>query len=71
MRARLDRRQARGILLLCRAPFGTDFHALPSSVVESLIEAADLRGYHKPRNANGSRARYWHAYLVRTAERAE
>jgi len=54
----LDRTHARG-----------DFHALPSAVVDALIAEADAYGYRKPRNANGSRARYFHAYLSRTAAR--
>ena len=28
---------------------------------------ADLHKYHEPANANGSRARYFHAYLTRAA----
>jgi hypothetical protein len=46
-----------------------DFHALPSGQVERIIEAADSVRYRQPRNANGSRARYFHARLVRTAGR--
>lgn len=44
---------------------GTDFHALRSSQVTDLLLAADLLKYRKPKNANGSRARYFHAYLQR------
>lgn len=46
-----------------------DFHALPSEQVERIIAAADSVRYRAPRNANGSRARYFHARLVRTANR--
>ena len=46
-----------------------DFHALSSGAVEALIAEADRHGYRKPRNANGSRARCFHAYLTRLARR--
>lgn len=45
--------------------FKTDFHALSIRVVELIIEQADLMGYRKPKNANGSRARYYWALLQR------
>ena len=44
-----------------------DFHALSSSVVDKIIAAADAARYRKPKDANGSRARYFHAMLVRRA----
>jgi len=44
-----------------------DFHALGSETVDALLAYADEYGYRKPRGANGSRGRYWHAYLVRQA----
>lgn len=47
------------------------FHALPSAAVEALLRLADADGYRKPRNANGSRARYYHARLIRAAGRKE
>lgn len=46
-----------------------DFHRLPSAAVESLLSEAKARGYRQPVNANGSRARYFHAYLIRAASR--
>lgn len=51
--------------LLAIGHMGRDFHALPSSAVDSIIAAADRARYRKPRNANGSRARYFHAHLQR------
>jgi len=68
---KLDSSRAHDILSQCGAPLGNDFHSLRSEVVEALISAADSYGYRKPRNANGSRARYWHAYLVRAANRKD
>jgi hypothetical protein len=69
--SRLDRSRAREILRQCRAPIGGDFHALPSDTVAALLGEADAYGYRKPRNANGSRGRYWHGHLQRVAGRAE
>jgi hypothetical protein len=66
----MDRHTARDTLARCGAPLDADFHALGSSVIEAIVEAARAYGYRKPKNANGSRARYFHAYLMRTAERA-
>ena len=45
-----------------------DFHALRSEVVDGLLVCATERGYRKPKNANGSRARCFYEYLVRTAK---
>lgn len=36
-----------------------DFHALDSDAVLTLVDIARAQGYRKPRNANGSRARYF------------
>ena len=40
-----------------------DFHKLSSTKVAYLLEVADEVGYQKPKNANGSRGRYFFAYL--------
>lgn len=61
----LDRSTAHDILQRAHVPIGEDFHALNSAQVDALIEQADLFKYRKPAHANGSRARYFHAYLVR------
>lgn len=65
----MDRAQARDTLARCGAPLDVDFHALSSDVVERLNAEADAVKYRKPRNANGSRARYFHARLIRAASR--
>lgn len=44
-----------------------DFHALNHAAVERLLGEADRVGYRQPRGANGSRARYFHARLIRAA----
>lgn len=40
-----------------------NFFTLPASKVSVLLEVADEMGYQKPKNANGSRGRYFFAYL--------
>jgi hypothetical protein len=47
---------------------GQDFHTLRSEQVDKLLVAADRVGYRKPKNANGSRARYFFAQLQRRAQ---
>jgi hypothetical protein len=54
--------------ILVGAQAGGDFHALRSSQVDTLLTAADHYKYRKPKNANGSRARYFHAYLRRVCK---
>lgn len=68
--ARLSPADARAILSRCLHNPLHDFHELRSGEVEALLVEADARRYRKPRNANGSRGRYFHAYLRRIADRA-
>ena len=58
---------ARAIAARYDIPLHDQFHALRSDVVARIVEAADEYRYRAPRAANGSRARYFHAYLVRRA----
>lgn len=60
---------ARDILHRCNAV--RDFHAMPSDDVARLVSFADEYRYRAPRDANGSRGRYFHAYLTRLAARKE
>lgn len=46
-------------------PLDQNFHTLDSFTVERILDAADDYGYRKPANANGSRGRYFYAYLNR------
>lgn len=62
---------AREALHAMRIPRNVDFHALDSDAVERIVEQARLFKYRAPKNANGSTARYFHAYLVRTAQKVE
>ena len=56
---------ARSILRRAGIDPREDFHALRSGQVDRLLAEADAVGYRKPKNASGSRARYFHAYLIR------
>lgn len=63
----MARQEARQTLAACNVPVGSDFHALHSEQVAALLQAANAANYRQPRNANGSRARYFHARLERLA----
>lgn len=58
---------ARIVLQACNVAIGEDFDTLRSSQIDLLLEEADRVRYRKPRNANGSRGRYFHALLQRRA----
>lgn len=58
---------AAGCLNACGVALGADFDSLRSSTVESLLAWADHYHYRKPKNANGSRGRYFHDMLQRRA----
>ena len=51
-------------------PLGRNFHSLNFDVVNSIRLAAKSRKYRAPKNANGSTARYFYAYLQRAARRS-
>jgi hypothetical protein len=42
-----------------------DFFTLNSSQVHALLEIAKIQGYRQPKNANGSKARYYYQALQR------
>lgn len=63
--ARMTREEAEELARLHRIVLFADFHSLDSSMVDRIIAAADEWGYRKPKNANGSRARYFYAYMER------
>lgn len=58
---------ARCVLQSLRIPIGADFHTLSTSQVDGLLEEARRVKYQRPKNANGSRARYFHDRLQRLA----
>lgn len=63
----MDSTTAYDILQKCGIPLNDDFHRLSSEQVDKLLTFADLHKYRKPHNANGSRGRYFHAYVNRKA----
>ena len=69
----VDRNTQRGIaratLARCGVPYPSDFHRLGSAQVEALLKEAKAAGYRQPKNANGSRARYFHVRMQRHAAR--
>lgn len=69
--ARLDYWQARALA----STFGfnpmEDFHAMSTASKEAVIRAADSVKYRAPKNANGSRGRYFAAYVRRVIERGD
>jgi hypothetical protein len=58
---------ARACLQLLHVSVNQDFHTLSSDQVEHVIQMADQARYQKPKNANGSRARYFYQRLQRQA----
>jgi len=56
---------ARALMNVYCIPYGRDFHTLNSQQVQNVIDAANARKYRAPKHANGSRARYFYAYLMR------
>ena len=69
MAKRLDCVTSRDLANLWRIDLEADFHSLDSDAVRRVLNAADSVGYSEPKHANGSRARYFHAYLQRAARR--
>jgi hypothetical protein len=69
--ARLTATEARELAARYHVPLDRDFHTFGTVTVTNIITAANAARYRKPANANGSRARYFHAYLVRAANRKE
>lgn len=67
----MDRETAYLILNQCGIPKGTNFFTLGQSQVSTLLTYADRYKYRAPKNANGSRGRYFHAYVERAASRED
>lgn len=64
------RLNARLTLANLNIAIGQDFHTLTGGQVDALLAEADRVRYQKPRDANGSRARYFHDRLQRHARAA-
>ena len=65
---KIDANDAHDILQRCGISEYDNFYALTSSQVSDLLEFADTYKYRKPKNANGSRGRYFHAMLTRRSD---
>lgn len=61
------RQNARAVLASANISLGQDFYTLSASQVERILEEADRVKYRKPKDANGSRGRYFHTLLQRRA----
>jgi hypothetical protein len=66
---RITPKDARDILAEMKTP-GADFHALRSHDVAVLLDHAKHFHYRAPKNASGSKARSFYAYLERLAGRS-
>lgn len=66
---RITKEQAQEILHRIGCSAAPDFFTLPSEQVAQVLMEADAVKYRKPKNANGSRARYFYEYLTRTARK--
>lgn len=53
------------LLKACAIDINQDFYTLSAWQVDMLITMAISQRYYKPKNANGSRARYYFAALQR------
>lgn len=58
---------ARAFLSNINAAVGQDFNTLSASQVDMVLREADRVRYQKPKNANGSRARYFYERMQRHA----
>jgi hypothetical protein len=61
------RSHARAILHACRIHVGQNFFTISQEQTGLLLEEANRLKYRQPKNANGSRARYFHDKLQREA----
>jgi len=62
-----ERVNARAVLASAEVALGQCFFTLYAWQVDALLVEADRVKYRKPRNANGSRGRYFHDRLQRLA----
>lgn len=63
MLKKVTKEDARNLLRSKGISLKADFYTLRSSEVDRLLEVADMMHYRKPKNASGSRGRYFFAYL--------
>lgn len=63
----MTRTEAFDILHRVHAKVNQDFHTLSHDQVDVLLSEADRVKYRKPKNANGSRGRYFYQFISRRA----
>lgn len=69
--ARLTYWEARSLArVYCFNPL-EDYCAMSSGSKQGVLDAADSVRYRKPKNANGSRGRYFAAYVRRVVEKGD
>lgn len=61
----MNKEQALKLVNAYRIPLNQNFHTLSSEVVERILDAANTAKYRAPSGRNGSRGRYFYAYLTR------
>jgi len=61
--AKITKQAARRIADEAGIDFSKDYHQLRMSAVDTLDDIRRLTGYQKPKNASGSRTRYFFYYL--------
>ena len=69
MAKRMGFYEARNIMAAIGCELNADYHTLDSNQVNRVLMEARQYGYRKPKNANGSTARYFFAFVQRTAHR--
>jgi hypothetical protein len=62
---KLSNEQAKRDLIKAGIDFNEDFHTLPSSKVDLIVEAAKACKYRKPATASGSTGRYFFYHLAK------
>lgn len=67
----MTRYDAINILHDVGAKVNQDFFTLSSSQVEIVLERAKAFKYRHPKNANGSKARYFYAFVSRAARKRD
>lgn len=67
----MTRFEALSILQGWHIPPGTNFYTLSSSQVSDVLEMANALKYRHPKNANGSKARYFYERVRRASERKD
>jgi hypothetical protein len=63
MAKKITKEEARTLAKKVGVDFNKDFYQQGFQMATELVAIAKLKGYRKPKNANGSTARYFFQYL--------